>query len=230
MAGRGQLAVRRPRNPGCSGPPALMPLALLAAPRGVPECRPHRGRSVPRAWCQTRHQLREEPLCLIGLVLRLHVRHCLHRESPGVRDGLPAPPRSASAVSQLSPGTHCPLAALAVQWGLCCYPALGCLEGVAGEGEPQTTPRGSASGTGLCPHLRLLSWASRGEAGEEACLPRGDRAPSHWAPGAGGGSRPGGPAGPLRAQSWGRGGRAAGRHRGLLWQRGLGPPAQIVLP
>lgn len=35
---------------------------------------------VPRARCQARHQLREEPVCLIRLVLRLHVRHRIHRE------------------------------------------------------------------------------------------------------------------------------------------------------
>lgn len=48
--------------------------------RGAPE-RPEvdREHEETQARRQARHQLCEEPLCLIRLVLRLHVRHRLHR-------------------------------------------------------------------------------------------------------------------------------------------------------
>lgn len=70
------------------------------------------------------------------------------------------------------------------------------------------------------PHFSPPSRTSQGEDGGEACLPRGSPGSSHWVPGGGSWQTPGslgGTPGLCGPAVLGEGGKAAARHRGVLW-------------
>lgn len=89
-----------------------LPLLLPPCPPGCAQALPSLRCVVPRARRQACHQLREEPLCLIRLVLRLHVRHRLHCACfPGRGQGWCSskPLGSQPAPSPRFPSGHIPL-------------------------------------------------------------------------------------------------------------------------
>lgn len=205
--------------PESSGAPS--PHSCPPALPGVPERWPHPVCSVPRARRQARHQLREEPLCLIRLVLRLHVCHRLHRECPWRGGHVLLTSRQPAGTPEASLGTHvrgslCKVGAVLLpSHGVaarirrgrqgCPGPARVCTD------VPQRSQAQASIGTSIC-----LSGRVREEDGGVACLPRGPQAPPTGYLGEAPGKHQclGGQAGPLRTPRPGEGQESTGLARG----------------